>query len=244
MVNFCNDEYGLLNFERHNYTLDWQPVPENISSVENNPDLQKVYAAFKYQEALSSGTYPVNGQYSTYYGGGYFFSMAQATIAELQSNLSVLQASNWIDRQTRAISFEAALYNANVGLFAYVQLLIELTPAGNILTDWSIAGLNLTDVRTNVATLNTLAMIFYLAFIMLFIVLELNKLRVAHPRISYFKEFWNWVELTIIACSWASFSMYLYRMYAIENLLDKIKNYTSDMNISLTMIKVSQLSAY
>jgi hypothetical protein len=238
MVPYCTDDYGLFNFEHENYTLNWATY-DNVTAVETNSDLNKVYDAFKYMEALDSSTYPVQGVYTTYFGGGYFLDFKQASIAEMQTNISALKASGWIDRQTRALSAEFSLYNGNLGLYAHISVLFEILPTGSVITSWTVDPLNLTDVATNVATLNTLANIIYLAFVVLFIVLELNKLRKSHPRKEYFKQFWNWVELAIIACSWASFSMYLYRMYAIQQILEKMKNYSPTTQISLQTIKVS-----
>jgi hypothetical protein len=237
MVSYCQDEYGLFNFERKNYTLGWQTY-DNVTAVETYPELNKVYNAFKYQESFDSSTYPVSGIYGTYFGGGYFFNFNQATIAELQSNISALQAAGWIDRQTRGLSVELSVYNGNLALYGYINVLFEIVPTGNLIMTWSIDPLNLTDVVTNVATLNTLANIIYLAFVVLFMVLEMNKLRKANPKKEYFKQFWNWVELAIIACSWASFSMYLYRMYAIQQILEKMKTYTPTTQVSLQTIRV------
>jgi hypothetical protein len=45
-------------------------------------------------------------------------------------------------------------------------------------------------------------------------------------RFKYFKQFYNYIELMIVAFSWAAFSMYLYRLYSsyeVYNLLKKSK---------------------
>jgi hypothetical protein len=50
--------------------------------------------------------------------------------------------------------------------------------------------------------------------------------QILKERLKYFKQFYNYIELVIIAFSWASFSMYLYRLYSsyeVYNLLKKSK---------------------
>jgi len=55
----------------------------------------------------------------------------------------------------------------------------------------------------------------------------------------YFKQFWNYIELIIIAFSWAAFSMYLYRLYASYEIFDLLKQRTTEPN---TYIRLQYIS--
>ena len=240
IITHCTDEYSIFNYDNNNYTLKWQTY-FNKSSVETDPEYDQVYNAFKYQSALKQGTFPYSGIYTTYLGGGYIFDFFGGNVSQLQSYFSALQANNWVDRNTRGLILEMSLYNVNVKLFAYATMLFEVLPTGNWIQSVRVDPLNLSDVSQDVGSLKTLANIIYLGFIVFFMIRELNKLRKANPRIVYLKNFWNWVELAVIACSWASFSMYIYRMYAVSAMLKKLKTYTSSTQIRLDSIKVIYL---
>ena len=43
-----------------------------------------------------------------------------------------LLAKRWVERSTRAVSFEFAIFNPNVNLFSQVKLLIEMPASGGI----------------------------------------------------------------------------------------------------------------
>ena len=236
---YCTDDYSILNYDKYNYTLNWQKY-SNQSSVETDPEYDQVYNAFKYQDAFSTDTLPYLGVYTTYFGGGYIFNFYDGNVSQLQSNFSALQTSDWIDRSTRGILLEMSVYNPNVQLFAYILMIFEVLPTGSWIQNARIDPLNLSDVTQSIGSLKTLANVIYLCFIVFFMIRELNKLRKTRPRrIEYFKNFWNWVELAIIACSWASFAMYLYRMYAISVMLKKLKSNYSNTLIRLDTIKVT-----
>jgi polycystin 1L2 len=236
-VPYCTNDYSIFNFEDKNYTLGWQTYT-NQSVYENIPDLEFIYLAFKYQSAWRSSSYPYSGIYTTYLGGGYMFQFMNANVSQLQSNFTALQHSGWIDRYTRAVLVEMSLFNPNIQLFGYVTLLFEILPTGNWIVTMRVDPLNLSDVTQSVSSLKTIANIIYLGFVVFFIVREMNKFRLSRPKIEYLKNFWNWVELAIIACSWASFAMYLYRMYAVDDMLKKLKKYSHNSIIRLQSIQV------
>ena len=55
----------------------------------------------------------------------------------------ILEANRWLDRYTRAVFSEFAIYNANVNLFCVVTLLFEQLPIGSLTPYPSILALRL-----------------------------------------------------------------------------------------------------
>lgn len=43
-------------------------------------------------------------------------------------------------------------------------------------------------------------------------------------RWQYFKRFWTYIDLTLISCSYAAFSMFLYRLYEAEKIMSSISD--------------------
>ena len=62
----------------------------------------------------------------------------------------------------------------------------------------------------------------YLIIVIVFIVKEVRKLRKA--RREYFREFWNWMELVVIALSVTGIVMYFYRYYVARTLTQEFED--------------------
>ena len=237
-IGFCNPDYGIFDQEKRHFTYNWN---ETITSGVSTSD-QNVLNAFRYTEHEDIDSYPSMGIYTSYFGGGYVYKM-QGTQSQIQANLSLLQQLNWIDRQTRALLIEFTVYNPSINIFSFNTFTLELMPTGNIDVMVRFDPLKLFQT-TNSATAFSLACnLLYLVFIVYFMVKEgkaLYKLR-----LKYFANFWVYVELLIIAFSWAAFSMYLYRMYAADKLMQLIKtNYqaTKPTNSVINMQYMSYMN--
>jgi hypothetical protein len=235
IVSECSDDYSVFNQEDKNYTLFWNA---NFNqTTESDPNLRQTYSAFKYRSSLKSSSYPYFGIYTNYLGGGYFFDFLSSNSTDIQSNLTALQESGWVDKRTRALFIEMTTFNPNLNLYAYTTILFEVLPTGNLIKSIRIDPLSMFEVTIDQSlSLKVIANIIYIVFVVFFMIREMNKFRKAKPKKAYFKSFWNYVELCIIALSWASFAMYIYRMYAISEVLEKFKKYNVNLHIRLQSI--------
>ena len=75
-------------------------------------------------------------------------------------------------------------------------------------------------------------------FIVIFMVSEIRD--IIKLRLSYFAKYWVYVEWLIIGFAWASFVLYLQRLYSVNKISDKLKNYDPS---SPELIRL-QLSSY
>jgi hypothetical protein len=91
-----------------------------------------VYSAFQYRSNIDLNGYAIAGMYSTYSGGGYVYEM-RGTKSFLKGNLTLLQNNNWIDRKTRAVVVEFAVFNPNINLTVVAEILFEFLPSGGII---------------------------------------------------------------------------------------------------------------
>lgn len=170
-------------------------------------------------------SYPYQGTYSSYAGGGY-----QINLNNLNNmNLKHLQENNWIDQKTRAIFMEFALMNVNIDSFMYGVVLFEFLPSGNVIKRLTLLPLNLSvEAITNMASMSNLCNIIYLVFIIFYILKKLHK-AFKIEKWDHFKNFWNYIDWFIIVFSIMSFTIWLYRLYASYNIFRDVRNKNSSI---------------
>lgn len=162
------------------------------------------------------------GAYNSYLGGGYVYEM-RGQLKYLQGNLSLLQEMAWIDRQTRAVFAEFTVYNPNINLLCVVTILVEFLATGNIIKSARMEPLSLFNDSEANTLMTTITGVLYMTMIVFFMIREI--LKIYKSGLAYFKQFWNYVEWMIIAFSWATFAMYLYRLVASYTVRDFLKKH-------------------
>ena len=204
----CVEEYSAFNQDQQSYGLNWCHFNSSYSAPYSQID-----EAFHYTPSDQIDSYPYTGSVYTYLGGGYVFKMQGDTIQAILNNTLILESLDWIDKQTAAIFVEFTLFNPNVNLFQHCQILFEILPTGNIISTASFSSIDLLDINnSSVLSFRIILNLVFLLFIGVFMADEIRL--VAKSGLAYFRQFYNYIDLSIIAFSWAAFSMYLYRMYS------------------------------
>ena len=223
-IKFCDEEYSVLYQVKDPHHYQWQTYNSSFSPLSSDQD---VYSAFQYTKSSQIDSYPYAGIVNTYMGGGYVFKMNNLGYDQsiLKANLDNLKQNGWIDRQTRAVFVEFTIYNPNVNLFSNCLILFEIISTGQIISSSQFSPINLFDINnSSFISFKIIMNVIYMIFISMFMAKEIKE--IVRDRSKYFKQFYNYIELIIIAFSWASFSMYLYRLYSsyeVYNLLKKSK---------------------
>ena len=188
-----------------------------------------IYSAFQYTQASTIDSYPYSGRANTYFGGGYVFKM-NGNIQAISESVKILESLDWIDMQTAAFFIEFTLFNPNVNLFEQCMILFEVLPSGTFVNTAQFKSMNILDINdTGLFTFKILMNIIYMAFIVIFIVVEIRML--VRIRTKYFFQFYNYIELLIIGFSWAAFSMYIYRMYSSYDIYHTISKNSKDLSM-------------
>ena len=216
-VNYCNADSKK---ETNNYGFKWTAFNESYSPNLAN---QYLYESFQYESAASLNSYPYGGVYNTYTGDGYVFKLI-GSAQDLISNLAQLQLLQWIDRQTRAVFIEILFYNPNVDSFAYITILFEILPSGNLVNSIQIVPIKL----FNDSSLLTILLTVYFVLTIFFIINEADRARKEGFR--YLKYFWNWIEIAIVSFSIASYALSF--------------NAYNDKNAALNFIKQTEGFSY
>ena len=161
-------------------------------------------------------------------GGGYVFKMKNITTnqAILAQNINKIKEMNWIDRQTRAVFLEFTLFNPNFNLFSHSLILFEFLSTGNIISTVQFSPINLFDINeNNFLSFKLIINIIYMAFVSIYLIKEI--IYIYKYGKAYFTQLYNYTELLIIGFSWASFVMYLYRLYSANEIFNLINKYKS-----------------
>ena len=196
LINTCYSD-SFFQMDSKDYSFNWTNFN---SSYIPNIDLLNTYKSFQHMSASSLDNYPYMTDLNTYLGDGYVFNLT-GSLNELQSNLTLLQKLNWIDKQTRAIFIQFLLFNPNINMFAYLNILFEILPSGNMINSIQIDTIQLFSNTKSTSIL----LIVYLILICLMLIKEMpimNKMKW-----KYLIQFWKLVNLLIISFSIASFAV-------------------------------------
>lgn len=208
-IHFCESDYNLFVEEKNKYGFGWSTFNSSYTPPHG---MQQIYNAFQFQDSSSLNGFPYTGEYTTYPGDGYVYEL-RGSLKFIKGNLSLLHQMGWVDRQTRAVFFQFALYNPNINMLAVANILIEFLSTGKILTSPRFDSLNLfNEVNSSEGTTLKIAIyVAYVALISYFMVCELIELFKVGFR-NYFKRFWNYIEWLLILCSFLAFGLFFYRL--------------------------------
>ena len=155
--------------------------------------------------------------------GGYIYEF-RGRLSDLRSNLSKLHQLGWIDNKTQSVIIQMSLYNPNSQLFTSVTLLTEFLSTGGILSHARFEPFDF-----HLAFSSTFQLICAILFIGLIIYLMFMEIRsFFHSKWNYFRQFWSYVEVTIIICSWSSVGIYVWKYKEakrIGNLFEQTNGY-------------------
>ena len=139
--------------------------------------------------------------------------------SEAIGNLSV---NNWLDRYTRAIFSEFAIYNANVNLFCVVTLLFEQLPTGSLTPYPSILTLRLFRYVGGEMYFVLTCEIVYLLFCAFFVFKEIRML-VKKGR-EHLKNPWSILEIVVTLLSLSAVSLYFTRLVFTKRALKAMED--------------------
>lgn len=177
--------------------------------------------AWKYIDAKDIWGIPIIGEYNTYGGGGYIqtFSNNKANTIKI---IDELKSNKWLDRLTRAVFVEFALYNANINVICYSIFLAEFPEIGGALT-W----VDTQCFRPSMISSATgaLSLLLGILFLLLVIVRTVNVIKcVIKQKTKFFFNFWNILDLILILLSFIGVGMWVMRFIYTRKALNLYYN--------------------
>jgi polycystin 1L2 len=160
------------------------------------------------------------GMMSLYSGGGYVYELRK-DVSQMQQQLQQLQNEEWVDKYTRAVFIEFTVYNPQINLFGVSTLLAEFRPSGGVFTSYRFEPTMLLPYVTDVFLFQIACEIIYFSFCFYFLVKLIRAL--VKEKWSYFKQFWNLIELGICAVSVGAIVVYFSKLIMVNGLTSYFK---------------------
>ena len=184
-VSGCNDYYSMFKEDEDAYAEGWERT---------NKTLNMTTSPWYYRSVTELGGIPFLGVTTAYSGGGYAYDLGVANVTD--ANLASLKDNSWIDSRTRAIFVEIAIYNAQLNLFGVATFLTEWIPTNGVLFFNNIKVTRLYRGGNDFDSVMVACEIFLALFFAIFLYSELKKMFRFGK--AYFKDPWNWLEISQI----------------------------------------------
>ena len=208
----CAGEYDVAKEETRDFKYNWS-LP--FKSKENLTPLNKPW---RYQTWSELDAYPFLAELDTYFGGGYVVEIFPRW--DNKEFLDILKEKQWIDRHTRAIIIEFTLFNAATNYFNSMTIVLEFPPGGGCIPFHSITTFRLFRQEGSYEFITIVCEVLFLLLMLLFTIRETRLLH--RMGWSYFKEFWNLVEISNIILTVAAIIFYAYREILGKKLLSRL----------------------
>ena len=208
----CNQVYSMNNQEESSFDLKWNSFNTNISISSNS-----ISDSFIFTQSSQINSQSYTGQVNTYSGGGYIYKMKDF------NSTKYLHTLKWIDSQTVALFVEFTLFNPNINLFMYNSILFEQNSAGSFVNTARFSSIDLYSInKSQFISFQLILAILYLILIVGFLFSQAYS--IIRYGLIYFLNAYNYINLTLVAFTWSTFAMFLYRLYASYKTCQNLSN--------------------
>ena len=209
----CNKPYSVFSEENRNFTVGWE-------LSDNGTGLSRVEKAYRYHSMLELRGVPTTGHMGFYGGGGYIADLGTSQ-RQASSLMTELMANDWIDIYTRAVFIEFTVYNPNINLFAFVNLLMEFPETGGVMPFPRVDSFHVYSVVGPMGTAMLLGQMIFVVMLIAYVVRECMSFY--SQRKDYFKDPWNYVEVAIIVSSVVAVAMHVMREIFSRVVMNQLK---------------------
>lgn len=225
----CHPDFEPSDQEKRSYLYNWTRLFDYPSDIKNS----LLYKPWQYHSSDDLDTYPIPAEYSTYTGGGYVIELYPKGLAggNNQQFLDKLKKSLWIDRYTRGVIVEFALFNPATSYFQSVNIVFEKPATGGVVLYHYVITFKLYRYTSSYTVFVILSEILFLLYTLLFALRE-GRLIVRNGW-QYFKSFWDLVEFSNLVLSCAAVVLYVYRDFFTRQTLREIPHKVPQRYINL-----------
>ena len=156
-----------------------------------------------------------------------------------------LKKYDWLDERTAAVFIEFTLFNPSTSLFCNVRNGYEVLPTGHAVTLVDVRAISLySSSNPRFQSFYEACQIIFLIVILIFVVIEIVKC-VRERR--YFRQVWNWVELTLLLISIAAICVSFFKAKYTTRYVKRIQKnpyetFSSDAITRLLDVEILLLS--
>ena len=222
IIHECNPPYQESYEDTRMYSPGWTGGTQTESTLGNKRSASGQLSPWVYLDpAESNSSLTIYGRIAFYPAGGYVAEFGDS-IEETKALFNYLNSTRWIDRYTRAIIIEGAIYNPNTNLIGVVETALEVTSASAILprVDFKIfrlfAGLN-----PSYAFNSACEILFFV--ILLYTLYTIIKGIYQRGRREYFRETIGWLDTIFFVDGFTVVVVYVVRESKLKSAVDTLK---------------------
>ena len=195
----------------------WKPLPFNTSWPRA---LKLCPKPWRYQTADLLDSDSIKGFFNSYEGGGYVAVMGydQGTA---NSVLGETFGHGWVDRQTRAVILEFAVFNANTNLLSIATYFYEALASGAVFSTRRVETLELYSTESGAVMFYLICQFLYMAMVLYYLIIMLVHLY--RQRLNFFKSVWNMVDFLMIIFAVLSVVFYMIRSKSVLKTVKAIQ---------------------
>ncbi|XP_077991610.1 polycystin-1-like protein 2 [Glandiceps talaboti] len=210
----CNGDYNLLTQDETNYGEGWSDdYDPNKTSIGFRDDV------WIYHNMTDLEGVPLYGVETLYSGGGYV-AVLDTFLWRAKWKVDYLQDTRWLDDRTRAVFVEFTLYNAHVNLFSMFTLLLEYPSTGGALVKTKIDVLRIYNYVGSMTVFVAICEVLFIIMLIYYLIKALIDIK--NQKKKYFKQFWNWIEVSKIGLCMAGISMRGYKALFFDIALEEL----------------------
>ena len=176
---------------------------------------------WRYQTGEELNNDPIKGTYNLYDGGGYVAVMGYDE-GTAQGVLGETFGYGWVDRQTRAVILEFAVFNVNTNLLSIATFFYEVLATGAAYTAKRVDTLELYSTESGALMFYLICQFLFMAMVFYYFIVML--LHLYRQRLGFFKSVWNMVDFLMITFSIASVAFYMIRAKSVLKSIKAIQN--------------------
>ena len=192
----------------------WKPLIKNTSWPQA---LSLCPKPWRYQTAEELNSRPITGTYNSYDGGGYVAVLGYDE-ETAKGVLAETLGKGWVDRRTKALILEFAVFNVNTNLLTIATYFYEVKATGSAYTTAKVDTLELYSTDSGAVMFYLICQFVFMTMVVYNLIMMLVHLCRQH--VAFFTSLWNMVDFFMVVFSVLSVVFYMIRS---KSLLKSIK---------------------
>ena len=199
----------------------WIPVT-NMSKYHSEYDLLRLCPKpWRYNTSMELNTLSFYGRHTMYDGGGYVADLGYNSRTALRV-VRNLESNDWIDERTAAVFLELTVFEPSTSLFSVARLLYEVIPTGKPETQARFETLSIYGTSNpRLRSLFVACQIILLLLVAYFLILEAVK--IYRQSCSYFRSFWNWMNLLQLISAITTIAFFFFKEKYISSYVRRVQ---------------------
>ena len=222
IIRECNPPYQEAYEDTRMYSPGWRDGTQTESALGNKRSASGQLSPWVYLDPTeSNSSLTLYGRIAFYPTGGYVAEFGDS-VEESMALISYLKSTRWLDRYTRSVILEGAIYNPNTNLIGVVETAVEVTSATAFLTRVDFKIFRLFDSLNPSHAFNSACEILF--FVILLYTLYTIIKGIYSKKKEYFRQTVSWLDMIFFVNGFAIVVVYIARDSKLKSAVATLKN--------------------